>query len=234
MKDLCERSGLPRQVVHFYIQQGLLAPGRKSGRNMAWYGDEHLRRLALIRRLQHERFLPLKAIRAMLDAREEVFSPAQRETFSEVRLRLRGDFAGGAAPGATEAVSALLSRTGVKRSDFDDLVAAGLLAVSARGRSAVVAKDDCWVVEHWAALVSAGYTRARGFVPADLGIYDDAVEKLFSREQRLMAERMGALSPDDAAEMLERGIPLINSFMAQLHLRLARRFFETLHDTTEK
>ena len=37
MKDLCEASGLPRQAIHFYIQQGLLPPGQKTGRNMAWY-----------------------------------------------------------------------------------------------------------------------------------------------------------------------------------------------------
>ena len=61
MKDLCESSGLPRQAIHFYIQQGLLPPGRKTGRNMAWYTDEHIERLRLIKKLQHEQFLPLKA-----------------------------------------------------------------------------------------------------------------------------------------------------------------------------
>ena len=35
MKDLCELTGLPRQVIHFYIQQGLVPPGVKTGRNMA-------------------------------------------------------------------------------------------------------------------------------------------------------------------------------------------------------
>ena len=35
MKDLCDRTGLPRQVIHFYIQQGLLPEGQKTGRNMA-------------------------------------------------------------------------------------------------------------------------------------------------------------------------------------------------------
>jgi DNA-binding transcriptional MerR regulator len=61
MKDLCEATGLPRQAIHFYIQQELLPPGRKTGRNMAWYTDEHIERLHLIKKLQHEQFLPLKA-----------------------------------------------------------------------------------------------------------------------------------------------------------------------------
>ena len=29
MKDLCEATGLPRQAIHFYIQQGLLPPGAR-------------------------------------------------------------------------------------------------------------------------------------------------------------------------------------------------------------
>ena len=28
MKDLCAETGLPRQAIHFYIQQGLLEPGQ--------------------------------------------------------------------------------------------------------------------------------------------------------------------------------------------------------------
>ena len=49
MRDLCEATGLDRQAVHFYIQQGLLPPGRKTGRNMAWYTHAHVERLDLIK-----------------------------------------------------------------------------------------------------------------------------------------------------------------------------------------
>jgi len=90
MKDLCERTGLPRQVIHFYIQQGLVPEGKKTGRNMAYYGEAHVERILLVRRLQHERFLPLKAIRAILEERDEVFSPAQRGFVDEVKARLSG------------------------------------------------------------------------------------------------------------------------------------------------
>ena len=67
MRDLCALTGLSRQAIHFYIQQGLLPPGHKTGRNTAFYGPEHVERVNVIRRLQHELFLPLKAIRALLD-----------------------------------------------------------------------------------------------------------------------------------------------------------------------
>ena len=60
MKDLCKATGISRQVVHFYISQGLLPPGKKTGQNMAYYSEEHVRRIELIRQLQEERFLALK------------------------------------------------------------------------------------------------------------------------------------------------------------------------------
>ena len=78
MKDLCDRTGLPRQAIHFYIQEGLLPEGEKTGRNMAYYGEAHLERLKLIRQLQHERFLPLRAIRAVLDEEDDGFTQPQR------------------------------------------------------------------------------------------------------------------------------------------------------------
>ena len=56
--------------------------------NMAFYGPEHLERLKLIKRLQHERFLPLKAIKAMLDGREEQFSDEQQHFLKAVRAEL--------------------------------------------------------------------------------------------------------------------------------------------------
>src|SRR5688500_20290219 len=88
MRDLCEMTGLSRQAIHFYIQQGLVPEGRKTGRNMAWYGPEHVERLQLVRRLQEERFLPLKAIRALLDGETAPLDPAKRALLPDVGARL--------------------------------------------------------------------------------------------------------------------------------------------------
>ena len=70
MKDLIAETGLTRDTIHFYISEGLVPPPTHKRRNMAWYGPEHLERLNVIKTLQEERFLPLKAIKAVL-AQEE-------------------------------------------------------------------------------------------------------------------------------------------------------------------
>lgn len=51
IQDLCERTGLPRRTIHFYIQQGLLPPPTGAGPG-ARYDDCHLLRLRLIPRLR--------------------------------------------------------------------------------------------------------------------------------------------------------------------------------------
>jgi DNA-binding transcriptional MerR regulator len=64
LNDLCEKSGVTARTVRYYVQQGLLpSPGLGAG---ARYGEGHLARLRLIRRLQAEH-LPLAEIRRRLE-----------------------------------------------------------------------------------------------------------------------------------------------------------------------
>lgn len=49
LAELSERSGVPVASIKFYLREGLLAPGTPVTARQADYGDEHLRRLRLIR-----------------------------------------------------------------------------------------------------------------------------------------------------------------------------------------
>ncbi len=62
--ELAEEAGVTPRTIRYYVEQGLL-PAPESGRP-AEYGDEHVRRLALIRRLK-DQYLPLEEIRDMLE-----------------------------------------------------------------------------------------------------------------------------------------------------------------------
>lgn len=64
MDQLAERVGIPVRTVRFYITEGLL-PGPSGRGKAAAYGDDHLARLRLIRRLT-EQHVPLAEIRARL------------------------------------------------------------------------------------------------------------------------------------------------------------------------
>jgi DNA-binding transcriptional MerR regulator len=229
MKDLCERAGLSRQVVHFYIQQGLLPEGKKTGRNMAFYSEQHLKRLSLIRQLQEERFLPLRAIRAMLGEGEETLTPKQRELVAEVRQRMWPAL-GAAGQPDTVGAEELLQATGVRRVELERMVELGMLATRKQGGRTVLAREDTFIVELWGQLKRAGFTDELGFQVDDLLIYAKAMSKLFVAEAQLLGDRLiGKLPPKEAAEMVERALPIINTFLARYHTSQARNFL-AIHD----
>lgn len=228
MKDLCERTGLPRQVIHFYIQQGLVPEGHKTGRNMAYYGEEHVERVLLVRRLQHERFLPLKAIRALLDDRDEAFSAAQRQQLHEIQAHLPPSLKARAERPSTIDADELLARLGLGRDDLDGMAEIGLLAVDHSGGRPLIARDDAWLLELWADVRRAGFSPELGFTARDLAMYEEAVSQMFQRETQLLAARLEGLPPARAAALLERALPLVHTFVARYHVERAKGFFSTL------
>jgi DNA-binding transcriptional MerR regulator len=77
LTDLCQQSGVTTRTVRYYVQQGLLpSPGLGAG---ARYGQGHLARLRLIRRLQSEH-LPLAEIRRRLEGLDDEAVRALLET----------------------------------------------------------------------------------------------------------------------------------------------------------
>lgn len=65
--ELSERSGVAIPTIKYYLREGLLPPGRSTGRNQASYDDGHARRLKLIRVLLDVGRMPIAAIRDLLD-----------------------------------------------------------------------------------------------------------------------------------------------------------------------
>jgi DNA-binding transcriptional MerR regulator len=228
MKDLCDRTGLSRQVIHFYVEQGLLPEGRKTGRNMAYYAESHVERIKLIRQLQHERFLPLRAIRAVLDEEDEGLSKEQRRLLVDVKHRLGSLGIAGSDEPSLVPLQPLLLRAGVSRADAEGLAKAGVLSITKKKGRPHIAKDDTWTIEFWGELRAAGFTAALGFVPSDVAIFAEQVEATFAKETELVKKRMSHLSPDAVARMVEAAMPLINQFVARYHESLVRKFFASI------
>ncbi|MHA6669118.1 MerR family transcriptional regulator [Homoserinimonas sp. A447] len=60
ISELVRRSGVPLATIKYYIREGLLMSGATTSATQADYGDEHLRRLHLIRALTDVAGLPLQ------------------------------------------------------------------------------------------------------------------------------------------------------------------------------
>src|SRR5882672_4687120 len=67
MGELAEASGVPAPTIKHYLREGLLPEPVKTSRIMAYYPPEFVDRIKLIKQLQEERFMPLRAIKSVLD-----------------------------------------------------------------------------------------------------------------------------------------------------------------------
>ena len=228
MKHLVERTGVPRQVIHFYIQQGLLPEGHKTGRNMAYYDETHVERIELVRKLQHERFLPLKVIKAMLDQTEEAFSPAQKRLLSEVKEHLPGSSV--LLPDeVTVDADALAKARGIAEEDLDELAESGFIVLhKSKSGYRTISSRDAWLIDLWGEFRAVGLTKKLGFTPQDLAIFEDFVSQLFRAEVRMLTERVAHLPPQKLATMVERAMPLVNTLITRWHMGKAHAIFATL------
>ena len=83
MAELAEASGVSAGTIKHYLREGLLPEPVKTSRNMAWYPPEFVERIQLIKELQERRFMPLKAIKGLLELEGE----ATRVSAAEVKRR---------------------------------------------------------------------------------------------------------------------------------------------------
>ncbi|MFE6921025.1 MerR family transcriptional regulator [Nocardia sp. NPDC057663] len=68
ISELSERSGIAVATIKYYLREGLLPAGERTSPNQASYGEEHLRRLRLVRALTEVGGLPIATVGDVLAA----------------------------------------------------------------------------------------------------------------------------------------------------------------------
>src|SRR3989475_7069194 len=126
MGELAEASGVPAATIKHYLREGLLPEPVRTSRNMAYYPPDFVDRIRLIKRLQEERFMPLRAIKQVIDE-----DPARTRALVELEDRILER----AAAGEETRVSAteLRRRYDVPREVLDRLAELGVLTPASRG-----------------------------------------------------------------------------------------------------
>ena len=222
MRDLVRQSGLPRETIHFYIQQGLLPRPLKTGRNTALYPAQHLERLHRIRELQERQFLPLKAIRAVLDeSNEERFTPEQEDLVRRVRATL-GGWADAQQRSTVPVADFVPAR--VARDELRELVNAGLVDVHGTTATGTVTADDAVILECWAQFKESGLGPDRGVSPAEFIIYDQAMEQLVVREAQLAMRAYKGAAVEEVSKVVKLAAPIIGRLLAAMHRKRLRQF----------
>lgn len=223
MADLVRITGIPKETIHFYLREGLLPPAEKTSRNMAWYSDHHVHTLTIIRDLQDQHLLPLKAIKALLYEKENFsFTPAQRELIDRIRKQKLADLAAVSKPGHIT-VAALAHDMNITPDELAELRKTGMVCSDDHE---IPDRDEAEILNLWATIREAGLTPARGFSPRDITFIARAVDRLFEDEVLLFKERLSDLGNQEIAPLLNIVLPSVNRLFALRHERKLNALLE--------
>jgi DNA-binding transcriptional MerR regulator len=210
MGELAEASGVPVPTIKHYLREGLLPEPVKTSRNMAYYAPDFVDRIRLIKRLQEERFMPLKAIKTVLDE-----DPERAIALLELEDRIldRALVGERARTGAAE----VRKRYGVPKEVLDRLADLEILTPNSRGYS----PSDVTIIEAISRFRAGGYDEQIGFTVYDTLRYKKALEGLVREEIDMVMNRLaGEVPPERVVEMLEDGAEPLRDLIAALHTKL--------------
>ena len=196
MSELAERSGVSAGTIKHYLREGLLGQGDdvvRTSRNMAYYPPDYVDRIRTIKRLQEERFMPLRAIK---DALERAAADRDNERVSVAEAR---------------------RRYAIPQIALDRLKEIGVLSPTAKGYDA----DDIKIVEAISRFRAGGYDEALGFTVYDTLRYQEALAPLVEEEVRVLLERVaGEVSVDRAVEIVASGAEPLRDLIGAMHSKL--------------
>jgi DNA-binding transcriptional MerR regulator len=214
MSELADRSGVSAGTIKHYLREGLLGPKDdvlRTSRNMAYYPEEFVERIRLIKRLQEERFMPLRVIREVISEDPE---RAARIIELEDRILERAIEAG---------ETGRVSRTRVRetydlpRNVLERLEELQVLTPSSRGYDA----DDVAIIEAISRFRAGGYEEAIGFTVYDTLRYREALAPLVEEEVRVLLDRLaGAVEVDRAVEIISSGAEPLRELIGAMHSKL--------------
>ncbi len=213
MSELADASGVSAGTIKHYLREGLLGNGQevvRTSRNMAYYPPEFVERIRLIKQLQEERFMPLQAIRRVLED-----DPERARALVELEDRILDRALAG--DESRESAAKLAKRLDIPREALDRMVEIGLLTPNSRGFS----PRDVQVVEAIGRFRAGGYDEQIGFTVYDTLRYKRAMESLVAEEVQVVLERLaGELEPDAVVDLLEAGLEPLNDLIAALNSKL--------------
>ncbi|GAA1686542.1 MerR family transcriptional regulator [Glycomyces endophyticus] len=69
--ELSAKTGVPAATIKYYVREGLLSGGERRGHNQVEYGEDHVRRLRLVRAMVEVGSVPIAKVREVLAEIEE-------------------------------------------------------------------------------------------------------------------------------------------------------------------
>jgi len=214
MSELAQRSGVSTGTIKHYLREGLLGTEDdvlRTSRNMAYYPEQFVERIRLIKRLQEERFMPLRVIReAMADDPER----AERVIELEDRILQRAIEAGETGRVSRGRVGETYDLPSKVLARLEEI---GVLSPNRRGYDA----DDVAIIAAISRFRAGGYEEAIGFTVYDTLRYREALAPLVADEVGVLLARLaGEVEVERAVEIITSGVEPLRELIGAMHSKL--------------
>jgi len=214
ISELAERSGVSSSTIKHYLREGLLGSDEdvvRTSRNMAYYPAHYVERVQLIKRLQEQRFMPLRVIRERLsedpDAAARLIELEDRIIDRAIELGDGERMARADVRDAYDVPDAVLAR-------LHDI---GVLTPDEQGYSG----DDVAIIAAIAHFRAGGYEEALGFTVYDTLRYREALEPLVAEEVTVLLGRLaGRVSEERAVAIIAAGSEPLRELIGAMHSKL--------------
>jgi DNA-binding transcriptional MerR regulator len=219
MSELAERSGVSAGTIKHYLREGLLGGEDsivRTSRNMAYYPPELVQRIALIKRLQEERFMPLRVIKRVLED-----DPGRVQALIELEDRIL-ERALASADERRVSAKDVRERYHIPDNVLKRLAEIGVLSpTDRRSAGGGYDQDDVKIIEAIANFRAGGYDEALGFTVYDTLRYRRALEPLVQEEVRALLDRLaGEVEVERALEMIAAGSEPLRELIGAMHSKL--------------
>ena len=211
MSELAERSGVSAGTIKHYLREGLLPEPVKTSRNMAYYPPEFIERIRLIKRLQEQRFMPLRLIKGVIEE-----DPDRARAMVELEDRILERAAAASERGRASRAE-VRRRYEIPVNVLDRLEELRVLTPNSRGYD----DDDVAIIEAISRFRAGGYDEQLGFTVYDTLRYREALEPLVAEEVRTLLDRLvGEVDADRAVEIISAGAEPLRELIGAMHSKL--------------
>jgi len=217
MAELAERSGVSPGTIRHYLREGLLGEGAdivRTSRNMAYYPPDYVQRIVLIKRLQEERFMPLRVIRGALEE-----DPERVRALIELEDRILEQALASDEHGGMMSVQEVRERFEVPPNALERLAEIGVLTPVDEGKAGLAYQaDDVKIIEAISSFRAGGYDEALGFTVYDTLRFRNALQPLVEEEVGALLSRLaGEVEVDRAVEIVAAGAEPLRKLIGAMH-----------------
>jgi DNA-binding transcriptional MerR regulator len=211
MSELSEQSGVSAGTIKHYLREGLLPEPVRTSRNMAYYPPEFVERIRLIKRLQEDRFMPLRLIKGVMDE-----DPERAHALIELEDRIIERAAAAQERGRVSRAQ-IRRRYEVPDNVLERLEDLQILSPNSRGYDA----DEVKIIEAISRFRAGGYDERIGFTVYDAVRYREALQPLVKEEVGVLLERLvGEVDVDRAEEIIAAGTEPLRELIGAIHSKL--------------